>query len=57
MRHQQRQRNGLQETMRRVLLIPLLYWQFIKYQPSMIGRVIALIPAALLFVAIALLVI
>ena len=43
--------------MRRVLLIPLLYWQFIKYQPSMIGRVIALIPAALLFVAIALLVI
>ena len=53
----QERTDGLQETMRRVLLIPLLYWQFIKYQPSMIGRVIALIPAALLFVAIALLVI
>ena len=37
--------------------VPLLYLQFIKYQPSMVGRLIALIPAVLLIVAITLLVI
>ena len=38
-----------------VPLIPRLYFEFIRYQPSMIGRVIALIPAALLILAIVLL--
>jgi hypothetical protein len=40
-----------------VPLIPRLYVEFIRYQPSLVGRAIALIPAALLLVAIVLLVV
>ena len=43
--------------MRRLMLVPLLYVQFVRYQPSMVGRMIALIPAFLLIVALVLLVI
>ena len=35
----------------RVLQIPLLYAQFVRYQPSPIGKIIALIPMFVLLAA------
>ena len=57
MRNQHRRGSSFKDNLGMLPQVPVLYWQFIKYQPSMIGRLIALIPAALLIVAIALLVI
>jgi hypothetical protein len=55
MRNQQRRGSSFKDNLGMLPQVPLLYLQFIKYQPSIIGRVIALIPAALLLLAIALL--
>jgi hypothetical protein len=55
MRKQQRANGG--DTLRRLLQLPRLYVQFVRYQPSAVGTVIALIPAFLLLVAVALLVV
>ena len=57
MRKQQRRGSSFKDNLRMLPQVPMLYLQFVRYQPSMVGRVIALIPAALLIVAIALLVI
>jgi hypothetical protein len=57
MRNQPRQRTSIREALAMLPTVPRLYVEFVRYQPSMIGRVIALIPAALLISAIVLLVI
>jgi len=57
MRNQQPRRTSFREGLSMLPLIPRLYFEFIRYQPSMFGRVIALIPAVLLLVAIVMLVI
>jgi hypothetical protein len=56
MSNQQRRRAGFKDNLGMLPQVPLLYLQFIRYQPSMIGRAIALIPAVLLIVALVLLV-
>lgn len=50
-------RSGQPSLLVRVLQIPRLYAQFVRYQPSMVGRAIALIPAMLLLLAVVLLVV
>ena len=39
----------------RLVQLPRLYFQFVRYQPSLVGRIIALIPAFVLLVAMVLL--
>lgn len=57
MRNQQRQKTTLKENLAMLPKVPRLYVQFVRYQPSMMGRVIALIPALLLLLAVVLLVV
>ena len=52
MRDQQPRRAGFKDNLGMLPQVPLLYWQFIRYQPSMVGRMIALIPVALLILAV-----
>jgi hypothetical protein len=55
MRNQQR-RTSFKDNLGMLPQVPRLYVQFIRYQPSMVGRAIALIPGLLLIVALVLLV-
>jgi hypothetical protein len=57
MRNQQRQKTTLKENLAMLPQVPRLYVQFVRYQPSMMGRAIALIPAMLLLLAVVLLVV
>ena len=55
--HDQPQRKpGFKDNLGMLPQVPLLYLQFIRYQPSIVGRMIALIPVALLILAVVLLV-
>ena len=56
MSNQQPRRPGFKDNLGMLPQVPLLYLQFIRYQPSMVGRMIALIPVALLVLAVVLLV-
>jgi hypothetical protein len=55
MRNQQRQKATLKQSLAMLLRVPRLYVQFVRYQPSMVGRAIALIPTLLLLLAVVLL--
>jgi len=52
----QQRKQGFKDNLGLLPQVPLLYLQFIRYQPSMVGRMIALIPVALLVLAVVLLV-
>ena len=56
MRNQHQRKTGFKDNLGMLPQVPLLYLQFVRYQPSLVGRVIALIPVALLILAVALLV-
>ena len=47
---------SVKEILSMLPLVPRLYFEFVRYQPSVVGKLIALIPAAFLVLAIVLLV-